>query len=411
MQSGPEDRKRLAEQEVSQHMPWSSQGGGGGGGPWGSGSGGGGRGPNPWGRPPGGGGPQPPNIEEILRRGQERMRRVMPGGFGSGKGLVILAAVALALWALLGGMYRVQPDEQGVELLFGKWVNTTTSGLHFWVPPPFGGVMKPKVTRINSMDIGFRGVPTDTRGGRSTARPEEALMLTGDENILDIQYTVFWKIDDAGKYLFNIASPEATVKAAAESAMREVVGNMQAQFALAEGRPQIEQNAQKLLQAILNDYGAGVLVTQLQLRAVEPPDKVLDAFRDVQRAQADRERARNEAESYRNDIVPRARGDAQRLIQEAEGYRQQVIAQAQGEAARFVSVYNAYKQAEDVTKQRLYLETMETILRGVNKVIIDQALAGGQGVVPFLPLNELQRNAQPPARPAAPGAQQQPGAR
>jgi membrane protease subunit HflK len=414
MQSGPVGRKWLVEQEVSQHMPWSSQGGGGGGGggPWGSGGGGGGgRGPNPWGRPPGGGGgPQPPNIEEILRRGQERMRRIMPGGFGSGKGLVILAAVAVALWAVLGGMYRVQPDEQGIELLFGKWVNTTTSGLHFWVPPPFGAVLKPKVTRINSMDIGFRGAPTDTRAGRSTARPEEALMLTGDENILDIQYTVFWKIDDAGKFLFNIASPEATVKAAAESAMREVVGNMQAQFALAEGRPQIEQNAQKLLQQILNDYGAGVLVTQLQLRGVEPPDKVIDAFRDVQRAQAARERARNEAESYRNDIVPRARGDAQRVIQEAEGYRQQVIAQAQGEAARFVSVYNAYKQAEDVTKQRLYLETMEQILRGVNKVIIDQALAGGQGVVPYLPLNELQRNTQPPARPAAP-APQQPGAR
>lgn len=401
----------MVEQEVSQHMPWSSQGGGGGG-PWGSGGGGGGgRGPNPWGRPPGGGGggPQPPNIEEILRRSQERMRRVMPGGFGSGKGLVIIAAVALALWASLGGFYRVQPDEQGVQLLFGKWVSTTTSGLNWWFPPPIGSVLKPKVTRVNSLDIGFRGAPTDARGGRSTARPEEALMLTGDENILDIQYTVFWKIDDAGKYLFNIASPEATVKAAAESAMREVVGNMQAQFALAEGRTQIEQNAQKLLQNILNDYGSGILITQLQLRGVEPPEKVIDAFRDVQRAQADRERARNEAESYRNDIVPRARGEAQRLIQEAEGYRQQVIAQAQGEAARFVSVYNAYKQAEDVTKQRLYIETMEQILRGVNKVIIDQALTGGQGVVPYLPLNDLQR--QVPQRPAAPPGQPQQGTR
>jgi membrane protease subunit HflK len=393
----------LSEQEVSQHMPWSSQGGGGGGGPWGGGGGGRG-GPNPWGRPPGGGGgPQPPNIEEILRRSQERMRRVMPGGFGSGKGLALVAVAIVALWALLGGVYRVQPDEQGVQLLFGKWVSTTTSGLNWWFPPPIGSVIKPKVTRVNSLDIGFRGAPTDARGGRSTARPEEALMLTGDENILDIQYTVFWQIKDAGQFLFNIASPEATVKAAAESAMREVVGNMQAQFALAEGRPQIEQSAQRLLQAILDDYGAGVLVTQLQLRGVEPPDKVIDAFRDVQRAQADRERARNEAESYRNDIVPRARGDAQRLIQEADGYRQQVIAQAQGEASRFVAVYNAYKLAEDVTKQRLYLETMEQILRGVNKVIIDQALSGGQGVVPYLPLNDLQRGAAPPARPAGQG--------
>jgi modulator of FtsH protease HflK len=390
-------------------MPWSSQGGGGGGGPWGGGSGGG-RGPNPWGRPPGGGGgPQPPNIEEILKRSQERMRRVMPGGFGSGKGLAILAALFVVAWAVLGGVYRVQPDEQGVELLFGKWVNTTPPGLHFWVPPPFGSVLKPKVTRINTLDIGFRGAAD--RGGRSRSVPEEALMLTGDENIRDIQYTVFWRINDAGKFLFNIASPEATVKAAAESAMREVVGNMQAQFALAEGRPQIEANGSKLLQSILDQYDSGVQVTQLQLRGVEPPQQVIDAFRDVQRAQADRERARNEAESYRNDIVPRARGEAQRLIQEADAYRQQVVAQAQGEAARFISVYTAFRQAEDVTKQRLYLETMEQILRGTNKIIIDQALSGGQGVVPFLPLNELQRQA-PASRPAAPQAGQQPqGAR
>lgn len=389
-------------------MPWSSQGGGGsgGGGPWGGGGGRGG-GPNPWGRPSGGGGgSQPPNIEEILKRSQDRIRRVMPGGFGSGKGLIILGALFIAAWALLGGVYRVQPDEQGVEMLFGKWVGTTGPGLHFWMPPPIGAVLKPKVTRINTLDIGFRGAP-DARGGRSRSVPEEGLMLTGDENILDIQYTVFWKISDAGKFLFNIASPEATVKAAAESAMREVVGNMQAQFSLAEGRPQIETNAQRLLQTILDQYGAGVVVTQLQLRGVEPPQQVIDAFRDVQRAQADRERARNEAESYRNDIVPRARGEAQRLIQESEAYRQQVIAQAQGEAARFVSVYNAYKLAEDVTKQRLYLETMEQILRGVNKIIIDQALSGGQGVVPFLPLNELGRPQQP-ARPAQPPAGQQP---
>jgi membrane protease subunit HflK len=333
------------------------------------------------------------------------MRSVMPGGFGSGKGLVVIGALLLLAWAVIGGMYRVQPDEQGVELLFGKWVDTTGPGLHFWVPPPFGGVLKPKVTRINSMDIGFRGTP-DARGGRGAARPEEALMLTGDENILEIQYTVFWKIDDAGKFLFNIASPEATVKAAAESAMREVIGNTQAQFALAEGRTQIEQSAQTLLQSILNDYDSGILITQLQLRAVEPPEKVIDAFRDVQRAQADRERARNEAEAYRNDIVPRARGEAQRLIQEAEAYRQQVIAQARGEAARFVDVYNAYRQAQDVTKQRLYLETMEQILRGVNKVIIDQAVTGNQGVVPYLPLNELQRGQQQPPRPITPAQPQ-----
>ena len=381
-------------------MPWSNQGGGGGGGPWGGGGGRGG--PNPWGRPPGGG-PQPPNIEEILKRGQERMRRVMPGGFGSGKGLALVGLVILAIWGA-SGFYRVQPDEQGVVLRFGAWVRTTQPGLNYHLPVPIETVLTPKVTRVNSLDIGFRGTP-DARGtGRSRSVPEEGLMLTGDENILDIQYTVFWQIKDAGQFLFNIASPEATVKAAAESSMREVIGNVQAQFALAEGRTQIEQSAQRLLQSILDDYGAGVLVTQLQLRGVEPPSQVIDAFRDVQRAQADRERARNEAEAYRNDIVPRARGEAQRLIAEAEAYRQQVIAQSRGEAARFVSVYNAYKQAEDVTKQRLYLETMEQILRGVNKVIVDQSL-GGNGIVPYLPLNELQQRrpapqAQQPAAPA-----------
>lgn len=331
------------------------------------------------------------------------MRRVMPGGFGSGKGLALVGLVIVGIW-LASGIYRVQPNEQGVVLRFGEWVRTTEPGLNYHLPAPIETVLTPPVTRVNSLDIGFRGAPDVRGGGRSRSVPEEGLMLTGDENILDIQYTVFWVIKDAGQFLFNIASPEATVKAAAESAMREVIGNAQAQFALAEGRARIEQLAQKLMQSILDDYGAGIQITQLQLRGVEPPAQVIDAFRDVQRAQADRERERNQAEAYRNDIVPRARGEAQRLVQEAEAYRQQVIAQAQGEAARFVSVYNAYKQAEDVTKQRLYLETMEQILRGTNKIIIDQA-ASAQGVVPYLPLNELQR------RPAAPtGPQTQPQA-
>lgn len=332
------------------------------------------------------------------------MRQVMPGGFGSGKGIALIAVLLVAAWILFGGLYRVQPDEQGVELLFGKWVNTTGPGLHLWAPPPIGSVLTPKVTRINSMDIGFRSAP-DGRG-RSRSVPEEALMLTGDENILDIQYTVFWQIKDAGQYLFNIYSPEATVKAAAESAMREVIGTVQAQFALAEGRPQIEQNTQDLLQRILDDYGAGILITEVQLRGVEPPQQVIDAFRDVQRAQADRERARNEAEAYRNDIVPRARGEAQRMIEEAEAYRQQVIAAARGDAARFISVYEAYKQAQDVTKQRLYIETMEEILRNATKIIVDQS-AMQQGVVPYLPLTELQRRIPRPTTTSEPSESQQ----
>jgi membrane protease subunit HflK len=365
-------------------MPWNQ---GGGGGPWGGG------GPSPWGRPSGGGGRQPPDIEDLLRRGQERLKRMLPGGFGSGRGVGLIVVAAIALW-VASGFYRVQPDEVGVVLRFGKWVSQTEPGLRWHIPAPVETVLLPKVTRINSLDIGFRSAP-EVGAGRGRSVPEEGLMLTGDENILDIQYTVFWKIDDVGKYLFNIASPEATVKAAAESAMRQVIGQMQANFALAEGRSQIETNTQELLQQILNDYGAGVLITQLQLRAVDPPAQVIDAFRDVQRAKADRERARNEAQGYANDIVPRARGAAQKIEQDAEAYRQQVVAQAQGDAQRFISVYDAFKKAPDVTRKRLYLDTMEQILHDSSKYVIEDGTTG-PGVVPYLPLGAL------PAHPAAP---------
>lgn len=382
-------------------MPWNQ---GGGGGPWGGG------GPSPWGRPSGGGGRQPPDIEEFLRRSQERVRRMMPGGFGTGRGVGLIVIVAFALW-IASGFYRVQPDEVGVVLRFGEWVSRTDPGLRWHIPAPIETVLLPKVTRINSLDIGFRASP-EVRGSRGRSVPEEGLMLTGDENILQIEYTVFWKIDDVGKYLFNIASPEATVKAAAESAMRQVIGQMQANYALAEGRSQIETNTMQLLQQILNDYGAGVLITQLQLRAVDPPAQVIDAFRDVQRAKADQERASNEAQGYANDIVPRARGDAQRIIQEAEAYRQQVEVQAQGEAQRFISVYDAFKKAPDVTRRRLYLETMEQVLReSTNKYVLEDQTIGTQGLVPYLPLGTAPGRpasapqGAPPAQPAPPQAQ------
>jgi membrane protease subunit HflK len=379
-------------------MPWNQ---GGGGGPWGGGSGG------PWGRPPGGGGLQPPNLEEILKRGQERVKRVLPGGFGSGRGFALVGLIIFALW-LASGFYRVHPDQQGVVLRFGEWVRTAQPGLNYHLPTPIEAVLLPRVTFSHSMDIGFRA-PIEGRGGRPRSVPEESLMLTGDENIIDIQYTVFWQIKDAGLFLFNIASPEGTVKAVAESAMREVSGQLSAQFAMAEGRAQIETQTQRLMQRILDQYEAGVLILQVQLRAVDPPAQVIDAFRDVQRAKADRERARNEAESYRNDIVPRARGDAQRILQEAEAYRQQAIAQAQGEAQRFLSVFNAYKLAEEVTKQRLFLETMEEVFRSTNKIIIDQPAGGGPGVIPYLPLPELRRTPAPPPAAAQPSGQQPTG--
>jgi modulator of FtsH protease HflK len=367
-------------------MFWQSQGGG----PWGSGP----RGGGPWSGNRGGGGPrgrgpQTPDFEELLRRGQDRFRRVLPGGFGTGAGIAIIAIAIVVIW-LASGFYRVLPDEVGVVLRFGAYNRTTQPGLNYHLPSPIEKVLTPSVTRVNRTEIGYRsGEGTTARGGGTRQVPEEALMLTGDENIVDINFTVFWVIKDAQAYLFDIRDPDATVKSAAESAMREVVGETPIAQALSEGRGKIETDTQHLLQSILDTYRAGVEVTQLQLLRVDPPDPVIDAFRDVQRALADRERLRNEAESYRNDIVPRARGDAVRIKQEAEAYRQEIIARAQGDADRFTSVYDAFKVAQDVTLQRLYLETMEEILKNSNKVVIDKSAEGGNGVMPYLPLPAL----------------------
>jgi membrane protease subunit HflK len=282
---------------------------------------------------------------------------------------------------------------------FGAYERQAYPGLNYHLPWPIETVVKPSVTKVNTLDVGFR--PGDGRSQGPRAFPAEALMLTGDENIIEVQYTVFWQIKDASNYLFKIASPEVTVKAAAESAMRDVVGQEPAQFALTEGRGPIELRSARLMQQILDHYEAGITINRVQLRAVDPPERVLDAFRDVQRAKANREQLRNEAEAYRNNIVPNARGEAERIKQEAEGYRQQTIDLARGEAQRFISVYEAYKLAPEVTKQRLYLETMEQVMRGSNKIIMDQQ-PGTQGVLPYLPLQDLQRRA--PAAPPSPQA-------
>jgi membrane protease subunit HflK len=367
-------------------MPWNNQGGG-----W---QGGGGQGP--WGgRPSGGGGQQPPDLEELLRRSQEKVRKIFPGG-GGGPGanrrvLILVPLILVVIW-LASGFYRVQPDEQGVVLRFGEWIKTTQPGLNWHIPAPIETVVTPKVTRVNRVEIGFRSAADLGRTGSAREVPNESLMLTGDENIVDINFVLLWKIKDAGQFLFNIRDPEATVKAVGESSMREVIGKTPIVEATTEGRADIEFAAREQTQQILDEYGAGVLITQVQLQKVDPPQEVIDAFRDVQRAQADRERLQNEAETYANDILPRARGDAERLLQEAQGYRQAVVANAQGDAQRFLSVYNEYANAKDVTMRRIYLETMEEVLRDMNKVVIDKA-AGSNGVVPYLPLPELERRA------------------
>ncbi|WP_298726017.1 FtsH protease activity modulator HflK [uncultured Ferrovibrio sp.] len=376
-------------------MPWSNQGGGwqggGGRGPWGQGPRGGGSGGGF------GGGPTPPNLEELLRKGQDRFRNLLPGGDVSGRGILLLILVALAIW-LGTGFYRVDTDEQGVVLRFGKVHAVTEPGLRYRLPWPIDSVLTPKVTTVNREEIGFRSLgDSANRGVQTRDVPEESLMLTGDENIVDIDFTVLWQVRDAGQYLFNVLDPSRTIKQVAESAMREVVGKNNIQFILTDGRTKVADDTRILIQQILDSYNAGVVINSVALQRTEPPASVIDAFRDVQAAQADRERAQNEAEAYRNDIIPRARGEAQRILQQAEAYKQEVIANAQGEASRFSQVYEEYRQAKDVTTRRMYLETMEQILRGTTKVVIDNQ--GGSGVVPYLPLTELQKRQTPPAQP------------
>ena len=371
-------------------MPWNSQGGGG----W---QGGGGQGP--WGGRPGG--QQPPDLEELLRRSQEKVKSLFPGGGSGGvgrKGMVLAGLVVLGLW-LASGIYTVAPDEQGLVTRFGRLDRVVMPGLQYHLPAPIESVEKVPVTRVNRIEIGFRsGQPTT--GTRSAARDvnDESLMLTGDENIIDINFVVLWRIGNAADYRFNVRDPENTVKAAAESVMREIIGQTPIVEATTEGRRTIELRAREQLQQLMNEYGTGILVDEVQLQKADPPSEVIEAFRDVQRAQADRERAQNEAEGFANDIIPRARGEAERVLQEAQAYRQEVLARATGEAERFKSILVAYQKAEDVTARRIYLETMEEVLKGVNKVIID-AKSGGNGVVPYLPLPALERR--PPAQPPA----------
>ncbi|WP_159994401.1 FtsH protease activity modulator HflK [Roseomonas sp. 18066] len=403
-------------------MPWNSNGGSGqGGSPWGNPRPGG-----PWGQPPqgGGGGRGPgggsggPDLDEAMRRAQEMWRQFAPGG-GSGRWIGLGLGALLLAWAA-SGIYRVQPDEQGVVMRFGAFHRTEPSGLRYRLPWPVESVTTPRVTRINRIDIGFRAANDTPLTRPVSARDvlEESLMLTGDENIIDIDFAVFWQIRDAGEYLFNTRNPDQTVKSAAESVMREVVGQTPIQPALTEARADIEQRVRTGVQFILDQYKSGIELTQVQLLKVDPPAEVIDTFRDVQRANADRERMRNEAEAHRNDIIPRARGEGQRMIQEAEGFKESQVARARGEAARFTSVLAAYQVAKDVTVRRLYLETMEEILRHNPKLVIDDRL---QGVVPYLPLDGGRPSGAAPAarapvppqvlNPPTPRAQPQGGAR
>jgi membrane protease subunit HflK len=352
---------------------------------------------SPWGSPPGGGGgnggfrrgPTPPDIDEVIKKIQNLLNRFLGGGKGGAKPIIVGLLIIVTLWGL-SGLYRVLPDEQGVVLRFGKFVNTTQPGLNYHFPYPIESVITPKVTKVNRMDIGFRSERDSgfSSGGVADV-PEESLMLTGDENIVNIDFSVFWVIKDAGNFLFKIQDPEGTVKAAAETAMREVIAKSNIQPILTEGRSVIETETQTIIQKILDEYTSGIQITQVQTQKADPPDQVIDAFRDVQAARADMERSKNEAEAYANDVIPRARGEAQKILQAAEAYKKEVVAKAEGEASRFLAIYNEYAKAKQVTQERMFLETMETVLGDINKIIIDKN--SGSGVVPYLPLPELKK--------------------
>jgi membrane protease subunit HflK len=328
----------------------------------------------------------------LLRRSQDKLKNVLPGGSLGSRGFIIVALIAVALW-FASGVFFVQPDEIGVVLRFGKVVREAQPGPNYHLPYPVEAVLTPKALQVRKIDIGMRIVDDLRRGTTVRDVPEESLMLTGDENIVDVDFSVLWTIKPkgVGDYLFNIQNPEGTVKAVAESAMREVIGRSEIQPVLTGARQNTETAVQELMQKTLDQYSAGVQVSQVQLQKVDPPLQVIDSFRDVQAARADLERAQNEAQTYANKTVPEARGRASKIFQDADAYKSQTVAEATGQTSRFSQIYEQYKKAPDLTRKRMYLETMERIFAGTDKIILDSGGQSGSGVVPYLPLNELRR--------------------
>ncbi len=365
-------------------MPWSNQNGGGGG-PWGGGSGGGGGGGNkgPWGqgpnRPRGGGGRGnggPPDLEEIFRRGQDQLKGVVPGGFNGG--VLVIIALLLIGFVLINSIYTVQPDERGVEMRFGKPKDEISMpGLHyhFW---PLETVEMVKITE-QQQNIGSKS----GLGDQSAA----GLMLSGDQNIVNVQFSVLFSVTDPKAYLFNVENPSQTLQQVSESAMREVVGRRPAQDIFRDNRQAIAADVKTTIQATMDTYGAGISVNTVAIEDAAPPREVADAFDEVQRAEQDEDRFVEEANQYANQVLGKARGQAAQMREEANAYKDRVVKEAQGEAQRFISVYDAYAKAPDVTRKRLYLETMQNVLGKSKKVILDEK--NGQGVLPYLPLNEI----------------------
>lgn len=352
-------------------MPWSNQSGGDNRGPWGQG--------------PSSGGQMPPDLEEILKKGQDKLKDALPGGVMGGRGIVLILILVVVGW-LATGFYKVEPDEQGVVLRFGQYIKTTNPGLNYHLPFPIENAYTPRVLAEHQEDIGFRRRQRGTSVTKTDV-PDESLMLSGDQNIVDVQFTVLWVISDANKYLFNLADQRKTVRIVAEAAMREHVGLSRGEDVRTKKRLEAESTVKSLMQKTLDEYESGILITGVKLEKADPPPSVIDAFEDVQRAQQDRRKLENEAKSYANKRLGEARGRSAQIIEAAEAYRKQTVAEADGEAQRFISIYNEYKVAKVVTRRRMFLESMERVLARSNKIIIEGK--AGSGVVPYLPLPEI----------------------
>jgi membrane protease subunit HflK len=353
----------------------------------------------PWGRGPtgpsgggGGGGNLPPNISNFLRDMQDRIRRLLPNGEFTTGVIILLVVGAIGLW-LLTGLYFVSTHEQGVVLRFGKFETITGPGPNYHLPWPIETVELPEVTTTHQIDIGYQEA-SESNDAQPEDVPSESLMLTGDENIVDVNFTVYWVINNAAGYLFNVENPDAAIKAVAESAMREVVGQNPVGPILTEDRGPIENQVRELMQKTLDTYQIGVTVTGVKMQNVDTPDQVRDAYRDVQAARADQETLRNQAEAYANKIIPEARGQAAQIVQQAEAYRQKAIAEASGEAKQFDSVLEEYRKAPDVTRKRMYIETMSQVYASTNKVFVDEGAA--KNIIPYLPPQTIGKPVLPP---------------
>jgi modulator of FtsH protease HflK len=352
-------------------MPWNKDDEGGGQGPWGQGPKGNPRNQNNWG---GGGnrGPGsnlPPDLDELVRRGKDSLKGVIPGG-GGGRGSWLIPIALAAVFVVFNSVYQVQPDEKGVVMRLGEYNRTADPGLHFalW---PVERMEKPKTGSVRQIDIG-----TDTA---------ESSMLTSDKNIINVPFSVFWRIANPKDFLFEVANPEVVIRNISQSAMREVVGQTNAQPLLTTGKDTVAAQVMLITQGLLDQYKAGVVVTSVNLGDVQPPAEVANAFAEVVRAGQNRIQLTNEADQYANQRTRLAEGEAAKLKEDAAAYKAEVVADAQGEASRFLAVYEQYKNAKDVTRERLFIEMMEQVLAKTNKIVIEGG-QGGSGVVPYLPL-------------------------